>query len=92
MCTGLFYLAQENFIQAEMAFTEATKQLKAALMCNSPEQRTEAVCDNHSEDNESVDKPGEFFCYVLVQWIVFSILQYQATNFGLINISILHLM
>ncbi|XP_017339919.1 cilia- and flagella-associated protein 70 isoform X1 [Ictalurus punctatus] len=57
---GLFYLAQENFIQAEMAFMEATKQLRAALVCSSPEQRTEPVCDNHthSEDNEPVGKPA----------------------------------
>lgn len=67
MCTGLFYLAQENFIQAEMAFMEATKQLKAALVCKSAEQRTEAAYDNHihSEDNEPMDKPGE--CHFLVQ-------------------------
>lgn len=67
MCTGLFYLAQENFIQAEMAFMEATKQLRAALVCSSPEQRTEPVCDNHthSEDNEPVGKPGELF---VISW------------------------
>ncbi|XP_060758371.1 cilia- and flagella-associated protein 70 [Neoarius graeffei] len=57
---GLFYVAQENFIQADMAFREATKQLKAALGYSSPGQRTETVCDNHthSEDNTPVDKPA----------------------------------
>lgn len=60
MCAGLFYQAQENFIQAEMAFAEAAKQLSAVVVCNSPEQRTKAVCDNHSEDNEPIDKPGNY--------------------------------
>lgn len=63
ICAGLFYVAQENFIQADMAFREATKQLKAALGYSSPGQRTETVCDNHthSEDNTPVDKPGTLF-------------------------------
>ncbi|XP_060748472.1 cilia- and flagella-associated protein 70 [Tachysurus vachellii] len=57
---GLFYLAQENFIQAEMAFMEATKQQRAALECSSPEQTTKTVCDSntHSEDNKLVDEPA----------------------------------
>ncbi|KAK3552872.1 hypothetical protein QTP86_024778 [Hemibagrus guttatus] len=57
---SLFYLAQQNFIQAEMAFKEATKQQRAALVCSSPEQRTETVCGSHthSEDSEPVDKPA----------------------------------
>lgn len=42
ICTILFYLAQKNFIQAELAFIKATKLLRAAVVCNSPEQRTEA--------------------------------------------------
>ncbi|XP_046721864.1 cilia- and flagella-associated protein 70 isoform X1 [Silurus meridionalis] len=42
---GLFHLSQENFFQAEMAFIEATKQLRAALVCNNQEQRSESVCD-----------------------------------------------
>lgn len=64
MCTGLFYLAQENFIQAEMAFKEAAKQLSKAMVCSSPEQRTEDVCHDHSKDNVPVDKPGNFFVVV----------------------------
>ncbi|XP_066499123.1 cilia- and flagella-associated protein 70 isoform X2 [Hoplias malabaricus] len=36
---GLFYVAQENFIRAEMAFTEATKQLRAALLCRTVRKR-----------------------------------------------------
>lgn len=67
MCTGLFYVAQQNFIQAEMAFIEATKQQRAALVYISPEQRTETACfsHTHSEDNEPVEKPGELF---LISW------------------------
>ncbi|KAM9457661.1 cilia- and flagella-associated protein 70 [Clarias gariepinus] len=45
---GLFYLAQENFIKAEMAFMEATKQLKAKPVSDT---------HTHSEDTEAVDKP-----------------------------------
>lgn len=63
MCAGLFYLAQEKFIQAEMAFVEATKQQRAALECSRSEKTTKTVCDSntHSEDNELVDEPGELF-------------------------------
>ncbi|XP_036445879.1 cilia- and flagella-associated protein 70 [Colossoma macropomum] len=44
---GLFYLAQENFIRAEMAFAEATKQLRAAVVC-SPVCRQEMVHDTQT--------------------------------------------
>uniref|UniRef100_A0AAR2KD82 Cilia and flagella associated protein 70 n=1 Tax=Pygocentrus nattereri TaxID=42514 RepID=A0AAR2KD82_PYGNA len=44
---GLFYLAQENLIRAEMAFGEATKQLRTAVVC-SPGCRQETVYDNQT--------------------------------------------
>ncbi|XP_076838133.1 cilia- and flagella-associated protein 70 [Brachyhypopomus gauderio] len=55
---GLFYLAGENFIQAEMAFLEATKQLRAPLQ-KSPVCGPDRADDTHSptqgEREEGVD-------------------------------------
>ncbi|KAI4878195.1 hypothetical protein NFI96_018270, partial [Prochilodus magdalenae] len=52
---GLCYLAQENFIRAEMAFTEATRQLRATPAC-SPVCRQDMV---DGTQTPTVDKPGD---------------------------------
>ncbi|XP_030645563.1 cilia- and flagella-associated protein 70 [Chanos chanos] len=60
---GLFYQAQEKSIQAEMAFLEATKQLRAAVFC-SPRSQPESGRDEEKNEettettkNETGDHP-----------------------------------
>ncbi|KAL6475855.1 hypothetical protein MHYP_G00143540 [Metynnis hypsauchen] len=52
---GLFYLAQENFIRAEMAFAEATKQLRTAVVC-----RGEIVPDTRTPTEGGRQEEGKF--------------------------------
>lgn len=58
MCTGMFYMAQENFIQAEMTFQEATKQLRAAEETEDDTQtRTEGGAGEALGISESLKDP-----------------------------------